>query len=37
MDLHILLETPLVVLRGRGISHGGHATMPEFKEQKGYG
>jgi lipopolysaccharide/colanic/teichoic acid biosynthesis glycosyltransferase len=34
LDLHILLETPLVVLRGRGISHGSHATMPEFKGQK---
>lgn len=31
LDLRILLETPLVVLHGRGVSHGGHATMPEFK------
>jgi lipopolysaccharide/colanic/teichoic acid biosynthesis glycosyltransferase len=35
LDVRILLATPLVVLRGRGISHGGHATMPEFKGQKG--
>ncbi|HEX4126756.1 MAG TPA: sugar transferase [Acidimicrobiales bacterium] len=35
LDLRILLQTPLVVLYGRGISHGGHATMPEFKGQKG--
>ena len=35
LDLRILLQTPLVVLRGRGISHSGHATMPEFKGQKG--
>jgi lipopolysaccharide/colanic/teichoic acid biosynthesis glycosyltransferase len=35
LDVRILLETPLVVLHGRGISHGGHATMPEFKGQKG--
>jgi lipopolysaccharide/colanic/teichoic acid biosynthesis glycosyltransferase len=30
LDLHILLETPLVILRGRGIAHQGHATMPAF-------
>jgi lipopolysaccharide/colanic/teichoic acid biosynthesis glycosyltransferase len=35
LDARILLQTPLVVLRGRGISHDGHATMPEFKGQKG--
>ena len=35
LDLRILLETPLVVLRGRGVSHREHATMPEFKGQKG--
>jgi lipopolysaccharide/colanic/teichoic acid biosynthesis glycosyltransferase len=35
LDVRILLETPLVVLHGRGVSHGGHATMPEFKGQKG--
>ena len=33
LDVQILLETPLVVLHGRGISHDGHATMPEFKRQ----
>jgi lipopolysaccharide/colanic/teichoic acid biosynthesis glycosyltransferase len=33
LDLRILLQTPLVVLRGSGISHDGHATMPEFKGQ----
>jgi lipopolysaccharide/colanic/teichoic acid biosynthesis glycosyltransferase len=35
LDLRILVETPLVVLQRRGISHGEHATMPEFKRQKG--
>jgi len=30
LDLHILLRTALVVLRGRGVSAAGHATMPEF-------
>jgi sugar transferase EpsL len=35
LDVRILLETPLVVLHGRGVSHGEHATMPEFKGQKG--
>jgi lipopolysaccharide/colanic/teichoic acid biosynthesis glycosyltransferase len=35
LDVRILLQTPLAVLRGRGISHDGHATMPEFKGQKG--
>jgi lipopolysaccharide/colanic/teichoic acid biosynthesis glycosyltransferase len=33
LDLRILFETPLVVLHGRGVSHDGHATMPEFKGQ----
>jgi lipopolysaccharide/colanic/teichoic acid biosynthesis glycosyltransferase len=33
LDVRIVLETPLVVLRGRGISHGEHATMPVFKGQ----
>jgi lipopolysaccharide/colanic/teichoic acid biosynthesis glycosyltransferase len=37
LDLHILVETPLVVLRGRGISHGEHATMPVFKGQNDEG
>jgi lipopolysaccharide/colanic/teichoic acid biosynthesis glycosyltransferase len=37
LDLRILLETPLVVLRGGGISHSGHATMPEFKGQRANG
>lgn len=31
LDLRILLETPLVVLKGSGISHPGHATMPVFE------
>jgi lipopolysaccharide/colanic/teichoic acid biosynthesis glycosyltransferase len=35
LDVRILLQTPLVVLHGRGVSHDGHATMPEFKGQKG--
>jgi lipopolysaccharide/colanic/teichoic acid biosynthesis glycosyltransferase len=35
LDARILLQTPLVVLHGRGVSHDGHATMPEFKGQKG--
>jgi lipopolysaccharide/colanic/teichoic acid biosynthesis glycosyltransferase len=30
LDLRILCRTPLVVLRGGGISHHGHATMPRF-------
>jgi lipopolysaccharide/colanic/teichoic acid biosynthesis glycosyltransferase len=30
LDLKILALTPLVVLRGRGVSHEGHATMPYF-------
>jgi lipopolysaccharide/colanic/teichoic acid biosynthesis glycosyltransferase len=30
LDLKILALTPLVVLRGRGVSHQGHATMPYF-------
>ncbi len=34
LDVRILLQTPLVVLRRRGVSHGEHATMPEFKGQK---
>jgi lipopolysaccharide/colanic/teichoic acid biosynthesis glycosyltransferase len=35
LDARIALETPLVVLHGRGVSHGDHATMPEFKGQNG--
>jgi sugar transferase EpsL len=35
LDLRILVQTPLVVLRGGGVSHDGHATMPEFKGEKG--
>lgn len=31
LDLRILAETPLVVLRGSGVSHPGHATMPVFR------
>lgn len=30
LDLRLLVETPLTVLRARGISHSGHATMPVF-------
>jgi sugar transferase EpsL len=30
LDLQILWQTPLVVLRGDGVSHQGHATMPTF-------
>jgi lipopolysaccharide/colanic/teichoic acid biosynthesis glycosyltransferase len=30
LDLKILALTPLVVLRGQGVSHQGHATMPMF-------
>jgi lipopolysaccharide/colanic/teichoic acid biosynthesis glycosyltransferase len=30
LDLKILALTPLVVLRARGVSHEGHATMPYF-------
>jgi sugar transferase EpsL len=31
LDVRILLETPLAVVRGTGISHPGHATMPIFE------
>jgi sugar transferase EpsL len=37
LDLRILVETPLVVLRGSGISHPGHATMPVFMGSGGDG
>jgi lipopolysaccharide/colanic/teichoic acid biosynthesis glycosyltransferase len=30
LDLRILLETPVAVLWGRGVSHPGHVTMPAF-------
>jgi lipopolysaccharide/colanic/teichoic acid biosynthesis glycosyltransferase len=30
LDLKVLALTPLVVLRRRGVSHEGHATMPYF-------
>lgn len=33
LDLRLLSETPMAVLRARGISHAGHATMPVFKGQ----
>jgi lipopolysaccharide/colanic/teichoic acid biosynthesis glycosyltransferase len=33
LDLRLLFETPLAVVRARGISHAGHATMPVFKGQ----
>ena len=35
LDLRLLAETPAAVLRARGISHPGHATMPEFKGDGG--
>jgi sugar transferase EpsL len=35
VDLRLLAETPLAVVRARGISHPGHATMPEFKGRPG--
>ncbi len=31
LDLRILLRTVTTVARREGISHGGHATMPEFR------
>lgn len=31
VDLKILVATPLVVVRAKGISHPGDATMPRFK------
>jgi lipopolysaccharide/colanic/teichoic acid biosynthesis glycosyltransferase len=37
LDLRILLETLVVVLRRRGISAHGHATMPEFLGSDGDG
>jgi lipopolysaccharide/colanic/teichoic acid biosynthesis glycosyltransferase len=30
VDLRVLWQTPLVVVRGQGVSHEGHATMPTF-------
>lgn len=30
LDLRILAETPLAILRGTGVSHPGHVTMPVF-------
>jgi lipopolysaccharide/colanic/teichoic acid biosynthesis glycosyltransferase len=30
LDVRLLLETPLAVLKARGISHEGHSTMPVF-------
>lgn len=30
LDLRILAETPLAILRGSGVSHPGHVTMPVF-------
>jgi lipopolysaccharide/colanic/teichoic acid biosynthesis glycosyltransferase len=30
VDVRLVLETPLAVIRARGISHPGHATMPVF-------
>lgn len=33
LDLRLLFETPLAVVRSRGISHAGHATMPVFRGQ----
>lgn len=31
LDLRILIKTIWVVFRRQGVSHGGHATMPEFR------
>lgn len=31
LDLRILFKTIWVVFRRHGVSHGGHATMPEFR------
>jgi lipopolysaccharide/colanic/teichoic acid biosynthesis glycosyltransferase len=35
LDLRLLAETPLAVVRARGISHPGHATMPVFTGDEG--
>jgi lipopolysaccharide/colanic/teichoic acid biosynthesis glycosyltransferase len=35
LDLKILFLTVLRVLRRSGVSHGGHATMPEFRGEAG--
>ena len=35
LDLAILLRTPFEVLRGKGISAAGHATMPPFRGSPG--
>ena len=37
MNLKILALTPMEVLRGRGVSHDGHATMPRFVGNGGGG
>jgi len=34
LDLLILAATPIVVLKRRGISHPGHATMDRFRGSK---
>jgi sugar transferase EpsL len=34
LDLRILAETPLAVIRGSGVSHPGHVTMPVFTGSK---
>lgn len=35
LDLRLLVETPLAVLRAQGIAHDGHATMPVFTGSSG--
>ena len=34
VDIKIIFETIIVVIRGKGISASGHATMPRFDETK---
>jgi len=35
LDLRILLETPLAVVKSTGVSHPGHTTMPVFEGSVG--
>ena len=34
LDLKILAQTALIVLRGKGVSAPGHATMPRFDDER---
>ncbi len=34
LDLKIIVQTVLIVLRGKGVSAAGHATMPRFDDER---